>query len=144
MQYSHCWFSPHFFSSVFSSRLNISQGGGIRNAACWQEVEKGQGICKRWPLFRQLFSARRTLELVELLPGTFTSWCTAGPLPIPPPETPALFCVKPQGAPQARSHQPRLHFFHIPICWGVNLREHTNTSSKNEKGHFFWHEKKIK
>lgn len=61
------------FPRVFSPKLKISQGGGIRNAAWWHEVEKGQRICRRWPVFRQLFPARRILELVELLPGTFTS-----------------------------------------------------------------------
>lgn len=83
---------------------------------------------------------------MELLSGTFPSPCTPGPLPIPPPETPALFCVKAQGAPQAEGcrqepQPPPSHFFRIPICQGVNQKGAQTTFFKN--GARFWHEKRL-
>lgn len=110
------------FARIFSCRLKISQGWGIWNSAWWHKVEKGQHICRWWPLFRQLFPARRILELVELLPGTFTSWCIAGSSLNPPTRN-----TSSPSHEDTRLHQPRLNFFHIPICWGVNPREHINT-----------------
>lgn len=108
---------------------------------------KGWGICKRWPPFSQLFPACGILELAELLRGTFTSPGTPGPLPVPPPETPALLCVKAHGAPQAggcrQDPSNQDYISSISQLLGVGSKGAQTAFAENGKRQRFWHERNL-
>lgn len=104
-----------------------------------------RGICKQWPLLRQLFPARRIWELVELLPGTFPSPCTPAPSPLPLQKHQLSFVwqhkVLPRQGAAGRTPAAKITFLpHPSLLGGGDQREHTGFSRKR-KSRCFGHEK---
>lgn len=91
-----------FSPSIFLSRHKISQGREICSTAWEQKAEKEPpGRLQAVASVRPIVSCTQDFGAGGAAPRHVSPPLCSSPLPIPPPETPALFCVAVQGAPQA-------------------------------------------